>query len=83
MNDLSKGLNPILRAFNQNQALLFDVLPLVDIILKPPLRPVNPTLFNDAEKRDLKHLMDVMIDFNLNYIQQRSAEGVYSYDYDP
>ncbi|KAK6628422.1 hypothetical protein RUM43_002234 [Polyplax serrata] len=83
LSDVARGLNPSLRACNQKKSLLFDSLPLMDIILKPPLRPVNPTLFNEGEKKDFKHLIDVMVDFNFNYIQQRAVDGTYSYQLDP
>lgn len=44
---------------------------------------MDPKLFNEGEKKDFKHLIDVMVDFNLNYIQHRSTDGTYSYQLDP
>lgn len=83
LNDVVKGLTPAVRSHTHNQQLLLDVLPMFGRILVPNLRPVNTKLFNEREKKEFSHLMDVMIDYNLNYIQQRAPDGTYNYQFDP
>ena len=85
------GIIPNLRQYLDKDALVLDILPYMLEILQPRLRQVNLffssirilhlniqtniALFTNKEMRDIKTLIDVMITFNLSYIQQRTALG--------
>jgi chromosome transmission fidelity protein 18 len=40
-------------------------------------------LYSAREREELNHVISVMIDYNLNYIQERTPEGSYIYNLDP
>ena len=40
-------------------------------------------LYSAREKEELNHVISVMIDYNLNYVQERTQEGTYVYNLDP
>jgi chromosome transmission fidelity protein 18 len=44
---------------------------------------VSMQLYNAREKEELNHVISVMIDYNLNYVQERTQEGTYVYNLDP
>ncbi|CAF0721516.1 unnamed protein product [Rotaria sp. Silwood1] len=66
---------PNLRQYLDKDILILDILPYMLEILQPRLRQTNIALFTNKEMRDIKTLIDVMITFNLSYIQQRTANG--------
>ncbi|CAF0814853.1 unnamed protein product [Adineta ricciae] len=66
---------PTLRQFVYKDILVLDILPFMLEILQPRLRQTNIALFTNKEMRDIRTLIDVMITFNLSYIQQRSPNG--------
>ncbi|CAF0972176.1 unnamed protein product [Adineta steineri] len=66
---------PSLRQYLDKDILILDILPYMLEILQPRLRQTNIALFTNKEMRDIKTLIDVMINFNLSYIQQRAATG--------
>lgn len=52
-------------------------------IIQSNLRPVNTQLYSAKEKQELKHLVEILIAYNLTYVQEISLEGQYSYRLDP
>ncbi|CAF2307797.1 unnamed protein product [Rotaria sp. Silwood2] len=66
---------PNLRQYLNKDILILDILPYMLEILQPRLRQTNIALFTNKEMHDIKTLIDVMITFNLSYIQQRTANG--------
>lgn len=44
---------------------------------------VNPQLYSTREKQQLCELIDTMINYNLTYRQERTAEGQYTYILEP
>ena len=60
-----------------------DLLPCLLKIIQSNLRPVNTQLYSAKEKQELKHLVDILIAYNLTYVQEVSIEGQYSYRLDP
>ena len=44
---------------------------------------VNTQLYSRQEKADLRHLIEIMIAYNLTYQQERGEDGQYSYKLDP
>lgn len=47
------------------------------------LMQVSMQLYSAREKEELNHVISVMIDYNLNYVQERTLEGNYIYNLDP
>jgi chromosome transmission fidelity protein 18 len=47
--------------------------------MQPNLRPVNTHLYSQREKEDLRNLVDLLICYNLNFVQERTLEGNYIY----
>ncbi|XP_066992527.2 chromosome transmission fidelity protein 18 homolog [Anabrus simplex] len=83
LGELMKGMQPAVQSHAQKQTLLFDTLPMLLEILVPNLRPVSMQLYTAREKDELNQVINVMIDYNLNYTQERTAEGSYVYNLDP
>merc|ERR1712226_947815 len=74
---------PTARIFSSPQTLVCDILPCLLRIIQSNLRPVNTQLYSAKEKQELKHLVDILIAYNLTYVQEVSPEGQYSYRLDP
>jgi chromosome transmission fidelity protein 18 len=47
------------------------------------LQQVSMQLYSAREKEELNHVISIMIDYNLNYVQERTQEGTYVYNLDP
>lgn len=75
LNDVKPGIR---KHLNRTLTVTEMLHPLLDII-QPTLRPVNTQLYSKQEKEDLKHLIHVMIAYNLTYHQQRGEDGQYVY----
>ena len=83
LRDLISGMSLMVRINSIPSQLLFDTLsPLLQIIL-PTLRPVNSQLYSRREIQELKHVISIMLDYNLRYVQEQTQEGVYIYKLDP
>ncbi|XP_021940234.1 chromosome transmission fidelity protein 18 homolog isoform X2 [Zootermopsis nevadensis] len=83
LKELMRGMAPLVRMHSGAAQLRFDTLPLLLQILVPALRPVSLQLYNAHEKKDLNHVISVMIDYSLNYVQERTQDGSYVYNLDP
>lgn len=75
-----KGMQPSIRAYTYSSSLLLDTLPILSQIIAPLLRPVNLHLYTAEEKTLLLHVVSVMIDYNLNYLQEKTSEGSYIFN---
>ena len=83
LKELVEGMSPLVRVYSNPAQLLFDTLsPLLQILI-PTLRPVSTQLYSAREAQELNHVVSVMIDYNLNYVQERTQEGGYVYKLDP
>lgn len=71
---------PARRAYVNGDALRLDILPLLTRIIVPALRPVSLHLYTQQERENLNHVVSVMIDYNLTYVQERTPEGTYVYN---
>ena len=49
------------------------------VITQPNLRPVNTQLYSPREKEELHNLVNLLISYNLNYVQEKTLEGTYIY----
>jgi len=56
-----------------------DTLPFIMAIIQPNLRPVNTHLYSQREKDELHNLVNLLVCFNLNYVQEKTLEGAYIY----
>lgn len=86
MNILASVISDIVafvKRFLSMASLVLDLLPALVEIIKPTLRPVNIQLYSNQEKAELDQIINVMIAFNLNYRQERSVEGQYSFVLEP
>ncbi|XP_017780775.1 PREDICTED: chromosome transmission fidelity protein 18 homolog [Nicrophorus vespilloides] len=83
MTEVLRGVRPGTRVFLGGKSVLLDVLPLLSRIVVPTLRPVNLHVFSKQEKDEMGRVVSTMIDYNLNYIQERQQDGTYSFNLDP
>lgn len=52
-------------------------------ILSPFLRPVNKQLIKADEREVLKRLVDIMIHFQLTFVQEKTEDGQFLYRLEP
>ncbi|XP_018321771.1 chromosome transmission fidelity protein 18 homolog [Agrilus planipennis] len=83
VREVLKQMQPSIRTYTHINPLILDILPLLVYIIVPLLRPVNLHLYTQKEKEDLERVVNTMIDYNLNYVQERHPDGNYSYELDP
>ncbi|XP_022900126.2 chromosome transmission fidelity protein 18 homolog [Onthophagus taurus] len=83
IKEVLKGMKPSVKIFVQSNVLNLEILPYLSQIIVPPLRPVNLHFCTEQEKEVLKNVVNIMIDYNLNYVQERTFEGNYVYNVDP
>ena len=57
-----------------------DLLPYLMEMLSPHFRAVNLHLYTQEEKDQLAQVVNIMIDYNLNYVQERTQDGTYAYN---
>ncbi|CAH0589212.1 unnamed protein product [Chrysodeixis includens] len=68
---------------NNRSALLLDVLPLLPYLLAPSLRTANVQLCSETERKALRTTAGAMCDYGLQYVQQRTHDGLYSFVLEP
>lgn len=73
-------MRPSIRAYTNSSALKMEITPFLTQIIVPNLRPVNLHLYTQQEKDQLSQVVHIMIDYNLNYTQERTPEGSYVYN---
>lgn len=73
-------MQPSVRPFVTAGSLVLDTLPIVRDIIVPAFRPVSLHLYADQEKQQMKQLVSAMIDYNLNYVQERTPNGNYVFN---
>nr|XP_023026263.1 chromosome transmission fidelity protein 18 homolog [Leptinotarsa decemlineata] len=83
ISEVLRGMKPGVRAFCHRLSLILDILPLLSRIIVPSFRSVSLHLYSKEEKEKLLEVVKIMIDYNLNYIQERQAEGSYEYKLEP
>lgn len=81
--EVLRGMSPTLRCYSAALPLILDVLPLLLRIIAPPFRPVSLHLYTEEERKNLLMVSGIMTDYNLNYIQERKADGIYEYKLEP
>jgi len=71
------------RIFASHTTLICDILPCLLKIIQTNLRPVNTQLYSAREKQDLRHLVEILVAYNLTYVQEMTPEGQYTYRLEP
>ncbi|KAK2577163.1 hypothetical protein KPH14_003320 [Odynerus spinipes] len=66
-----------------NITLIIDITPTLPDLLNPQIRTVSGHLYTEKEKTHLSRVVNIMLDFGLNLVQEKSAEGKYEYKLDP
>lgn len=74
---------PSTRPYVTKNVLRLEILPYLADIIVPVLRTSNITLFGKCEKEQLHDILNVMIDYSLTYLQERTVEGTYVFNIDP
>ncbi|XP_023936259.2 chromosome transmission fidelity protein 18 homolog [Bicyclus anynana] len=64
-------------------ALRLDILPLLPYLLSPVLRSANVQLCSESERKSLGACAGAMCDYGLQYVQQRTPEGLYAFVLEP
>lgn len=80
VSEVLRGLQPSVRSFCNRLTLILDVLPLLVIIIVPKFRPVNLHLYTKEEKTAMLAVVNIMIDYNLNYVQERQNDGTFTFN---
>ncbi|XP_058059277.1 chromosome transmission fidelity protein 18 homolog [Anopheles bellator] len=83
LTGLRRGLSAHLKGIGDGATVLLDTVPMLKRVINPTLRSVSLQLLTAKEKSDLKHTVEVMADFGLNYIQLKTPEGTYQYQLNP
>ncbi|XP_045523304.1 chromosome transmission fidelity protein 18 homolog isoform X1 [Pieris brassicae] len=65
------------------KTLLLDVIPLLPYLLSPQLRSGNIQLCSENEKKSVAICAGAMCDYGLQYVQQRTPEGLYAFVLEP
>lgn len=80
VREILNGIQPTQAVFVDYSSLIMDVLPYLSRLIVPTFRAVNEHLHSSEEKEDLKRIVGVMADYNLTYVQERTADGMYAYN---
>ncbi|EFA08812.2 Chromosome transmission fidelity protein 18 homolog-like Protein [Tribolium castaneum] len=83
VNELMRGMQPAIRSHVQPNSLILDILPLLTTIITPAFRQISLHLYTEEEKKSLDNVVRIMVDYNLSYVQERTADGGYDYKLDP
>ncbi|KAG1761712.1 hypothetical protein EDD22DRAFT_895225 [Suillus occidentalis] len=65
------------------QVLQLEFAPFINRIISPPLRPVNSQVIKPQERALLLRLVDIMVSFELRFVQEKAEDGQNVYRLDP
>ncbi|KAG0705124.1 P-loop containing nucleoside triphosphate hydrolase protein [Suillus ampliporus] len=65
------------------QVLQLEFAPYINRIISPPLRPVNSQVIKPQERALLSSLVDIMVSFELRFLQEKAEDGQFVYRLDP
>ncbi|GJJ12562.1 hypothetical protein Clacol_006805 [Clathrus columnatus] len=60
-----------------------ELLPYLNRIISPPLRPVNSQIVKPEEKAAMNRLVDIMVALELQFVQERAEDGSLVYRLEP
>lgn len=66
-----------------NTTLIIDIASILPDLLNPQIRTISGHLYTSKEKTYLSRVVNIMLDFGLNLIQEKNLEGRYEYRLDP
>ncbi|KAL1115694.1 hypothetical protein AAG570_005984 [Ranatra chinensis] len=78
-----RGMQPPVRCCSHRDQLVVDTVPYLLELLVPDIRPVSSQLYTPKERRELYKVVAAMIDYNVNYTQERTQDGSFVYNMDP
>lgn len=65
------------------QVLQLEFAPFINRIISPPLRPVNSQVIKPQERALLLRLVEIMVSFELRFVQEKTEDGQNVYRLDP
>ncbi|KAG1754359.1 P-loop containing nucleoside triphosphate hydrolase protein [Suillus lakei] len=65
------------------QVLQLEFAPFINRIISPPLRPVNSQVIKPQERALLLRLVEIMVSFELRFVQEKVEDGQNVYRLDP
>ncbi|KAG1778460.1 P-loop containing nucleoside triphosphate hydrolase protein [Suillus placidus] len=65
------------------QVLQLEFAPFINRIISPPLRPVNSQVIKPQERALLSRLVEIMVSFELRFVQEKAEDGQNVYRLDP
>ncbi|KAG1826875.1 uncharacterized protein BJ212DRAFT_1308982 [Suillus subaureus] len=68
---------------SQVKSLQLEFAPFVNRIISPPLRPVNSQVIKPQERALLLRLVEIMVSFELRFVQEKAEDGQNVYRLDP
>ncbi len=68
---------------NSNRQIVMDLVPFLNLILQPNIRPVAVQLLSKTEKEKFDNLTNIMISFNVGYRQEKGADGQFNFVLEP
>lgn len=77
------GIQPQKRRFLTKTMVIHELVPLLMHIITPDIKPVNQQLIKSAEKAQLVRLIDIMIEFGLSFIQEKTEDGQFLFKLEP
>lgn len=80
VSEVLRGLQPSVRSYCDRLTLILDILPILVVIIVPNFRPVNLHLYTKEEKDHMLAVVHIMIDYNLNYVQERQNDGTFVFN---
>ncbi|GAA5862595.1 hypothetical protein JCM8547_002120 [Rhodosporidiobolus lusitaniae] len=72
-----------LRAMFTGTNVVAELLPLLNRIVSPDLKPVSSTVVKNDERRQLMRLVNTMITTNMAFVLDKAEDGQLSYKIDP
>lgn len=83
LDTLHNDLSVRAKCFLTKETTILDLLSPLIYITQPTLRPVNTQLYTESERNELRRVINTLIEYNLNYSQQRTVDGSYEYVLEP
>ncbi|KAL0097434.1 hypothetical protein J3Q64DRAFT_1060365 [Phycomyces blakesleeanus] len=77
------GIHPSQQRFMNRNSVIMDLIPRLMRIISPEIRPVNKQVIRPAEKIVLAKVTDMMIEYGLTFVQDKTEEGHLVYKLDP
>ncbi|KAG1891416.1 P-loop containing nucleoside triphosphate hydrolase protein [Suillus subluteus] len=65
------------------EVLQLEFAPFINRIISPPLRPVNSQVIKPQERALLLRLVEIMVSFELRFVQEKAEDGQNVYRLDP